>query len=102
MNAMPKHVVNSALTELTWNATRLTGDLPTAIKDLKQTEGGPVLVAGCTSLVRFLLAHDLVDELRLMVFPIAIGGGLTFWPQDRDKIELELTELVRYDSGVLL
>lgn len=52
--------------------------------------------------MRTLLAYGLVDELRLMVFPVVIGGGLSIWPQDRAKVSLELAELVRYDSGVLL
>lgn len=69
---------------------------------LKQGEGGPILVAGSAMLVRTLPARDLVDELRLMVFPVMIGGGLTVFPQQRDMISLELSELTRYSSGVLL
>jgi hypothetical protein len=57
---------------------------------------------GVPALVHELLAHGLVDELRLMVFPVVIGGGLRVFAEDRAKIALELTELVRYDSGVLL
>ena len=49
-----------------------------------------------------LLAEGVVDELRLLVFPIAIGGGLRVFPDDRGKIELQLHELIRYESGVLL
>jgi dihydrofolate reductase len=102
MNAMPKHVVTTTLYELGWNATALTGDIPAAVTDLKKGEGGPILVAGSATLVRTLLARGLVDELRLMVFPVMIGGGLTIFPEQRDKIALELTDLVRYTSGVLL
>jgi dihydrofolate reductase len=102
MNAMPKHVVTSTLTELGWNSTAITGDIPSAVTDLKNGEGGPILVAGSATLVRTLLANGLVDELRLMVYPVMIGGGLTIFPQDREKISLELADLVRYDSGVLL
>jgi dihydrofolate reductase len=102
MNAMPKHVVTSGSGELTWNATPLTGDLAEAVTELKQGDGGPILVAGSATLVRALLSLGLVDELRLMVFPVVIGGGLTIWPDDRGRTGLELADLVRYDSGVLL
>jgi dihydrofolate reductase len=102
MNAMPKHVATSRPADLTWNATALSGDIATAVAELKQTDGGPILVNGSATLVHTLLAHGLVDELRLMVFPVAIGGGLRVFPDDRAKIALKLTDLVRYDSGVLL
>jgi dihydrofolate reductase len=102
MNSMPKDVVTSTLTDLTWNARALPGDVITAITALKQEEGGPILVAGSATLVRTLLTRDLVDELRLMVFPVAIGGGLTIWPADRGRLALQLVQLIRYESGVLL
>ena len=102
MNTMPKHVATSTLHELEWNATALTADIPTAVTELKGGDGGPILVAGSATLVRTLLAGGLVDELRLMVYPVTIGGGLSIFPQERNKIELELTDLVRYGSGVVL
>jgi dihydrofolate reductase len=102
MNAMPKHVVTTRSDELGWNASALTGDVRQAVTQLKDGEGGPILVAGSATLVRALLDYDLVDELRLMVYPVLIGGGLSIFGDQRHKLELELTELVRYDSGVLL
>jgi dihydrofolate reductase len=99
---MPKDVVTSTLTDLRWNAHALRGDVPTAVAELKEGVGGPILVAGSATLVRSLLTHHLVDELRLMVFPVLIGGGLTIFPDNRAKISLELTDLTRYASGVLL
>ena len=102
MNQMPKHVVTTTRDELGWNATALTGELEPAIAELKDAEGGPILVAGSATLVRWLLDHRLVDELRLMVFPVLVGGGLTIFPDQRDKLGLELIDLARYDSGVLL
>jgi len=102
MNAMPKHVVTGTLDELGWNSQVLSGDVPSAVRGLKEGDGGPILVAGSATLVRALFSHDLVDELHLMVFPIMVGGGLTIFPADRKKIALELVELRRYSSGVLL
>jgi dihydrofolate reductase len=102
MNAMPKHVATSRPAELEWNAAPLQGDVPAAVTELKKGDGGPILVNGSATLVRTLLAAGLVDVLRLQVFPVAVGGGLRFWPEDRGKVDLRLDELVRYDSGVLL
>jgi dihydrofolate reductase len=102
MNSMPKAVATTTLTELGWNSTPLVGDVPTAVPELKGGDGGPILVHGSATLVRTLLAHDLVDELRLLVFPVLIGGGLSIWPQDRAKVAFELVELERYDSGATL
>ena len=102
MNAMRKDVVTSTLSDLNWNAHALRGDVPQAVATLKEGAGGPILVAGSATLVRTLLTHGLVDELRLMVFPVLIGGGLTIFPDQQERISLVLTDLVRYSSGVLL
>ncbi len=102
MNVMRKDVVTSTLTELSWNAYALRGDVPQAVAKLKEGNGGPIFVAAGALLVRTLLTHRLVDELRLMVFPVLIGGGLTIFPDQREKLSLELTDLARYASGVLL
>ena len=102
MNSMPKHVVTNTLTDLEWNATPISGDVVAGVTKLKKGDGGPILVHGSATLVRFLLANHLVDELRLMVFPVMIGGGLSIFPDDRHKLTFELAELVRYDSGVVL
>jgi len=101
MNSMPKHVVTSTLTELRWNATPIAAEVA-AVNALKQGDGGPILVHGSATLVRWLLAEHLVDELHLIVFPVMIGGGLRAFPDDQEKLQFELTELVRYDSGALL
>jgi dihydrofolate reductase len=102
INTMPKHVVTSSAQQLGWNTSALHGDVGQAVSDLRNGDGGPILVAGSATLVRALLGYGLVDELRLMVFPVLIGGGKGIYPDQRGKLELELTELVRYDSGVLL
>jgi dihydrofolate reductase len=76
MNTMPKYVVSSTLQDLTWNnSTRVDGDVAEEVAKLKEQVGGDIVVAGSATLVRTLVDRDLVDELRLMVFPVVLGGG---------------------------
>lgn len=102
MNAMPKLVAASGTGELGWNATRIRGDVRTAVTDAKAGDGGPILVAGSATLARSLLVWGLVDELRLLTYPVLVGGGLRIFPDDREKWSFELTELERFDSGAVL
>ena len=103
MNAMPKLVASTTLSELEWNnSTVIDGDVPGAISQLKQADGGPILVAGSCTLVHTLLEHDLVDELRLMVFPVALGSGLRVFPETDRKTVLALAETKPFDSGVVV
>ena len=77
MNAMSKVVVSNTLREAEWNNTTvLSGDAVAGVRALKAQDGGPILVAGSATLIHTLLDNDLVDELRLMVFPVTIGEGL--------------------------
>jgi dihydrofolate reductase len=102
MNSMPKYVVSSTLEEpLEWNnSTVLRGDVATEVAELKRRDRGPILVAGSATLVRSLIENDLVDELRLMVFPVLIGGGLRPFPDSRQKKPLELVETRKFGTGV--
>jgi dihydrofolate reductase len=76
LNGMPKYVVTSTRGQLAWaNATVLRGDLVEAVSDLKRRLGGEIVVPGSFGLVRVLLECDLVDELRLKVFPVVLGAG---------------------------
>jgi dihydrofolate reductase len=78
MNAMPKYVVSSTLTEeeADWNNSTVIGDdVAAQVSRVKEEVGGDVLVAGSATLVRTLAEHELVDEYRLMVFPIVLGKG---------------------------
>jgi dihydrofolate reductase len=102
MNAMPKLVAASGTGELGWNATRIQGDVRPAVAELKEQDGGPILVAGSATLVRSLLVWGLVDELRLLTYPVMIGGGLRIFPDDHTKWSFELTDLERYSSGAVL
>lgn len=102
MNRMPKHVVTASMEPLGWNATRVEGDVRAAIGDLKAGDGGPMLVAGSATLAKSLLVWGLVDELRLLVYPVIVGGGLRMFPDDRAKAELRLAQLEEFDSGAVL
>jgi dihydrofolate reductase len=101
MNAMPKIVVSTTLTDPEWNNTTvLAGDVVAGIRALKEQEGGPILVAGSAALVHTLLEHDLVDELRLQTFPVSIGDGLRVFPAARTRLAWRLTDSFLFPTGV--
>jgi len=92
-NGMPKYVVSSTLVNPEWNnSTVLNGDLTEEVSKLKQQVDGNVVVHGSAQLVQALLDRDLVDELRLMVFPVVLGTGKRLFGETRDKKPLRLTE----------
>jgi dihydrofolate reductase len=87
-------VASTTLTEpLGWqNSTLLKGDVVDAVAALKQEDGGDLLVMGSTKLVQTLIQHDLVDELQLMVDPLAVGGGKRIFPEDGALRSLRLVD----------
>ena len=100
-NSMPKYVVSSTLEEPTWNnSTVLRGDLVEEVSKLKQELDGDIVVHGSAQLVQWLLEHDLVDELRLMVFPVMIGGGKRPFPESQQRKPFRLTDTQTFGSGV--
>ncbi len=106
MNAIPKYVVSTTLGDdaLTWhNTTRIPGDEAVArIRKLHETDGGNLLVMGSPTLVRTLLREGLVDELRLMIEPVILGGGKTIFPSDGNARPLELVSVTQAKTGVLI
>jgi len=103
MNEMPKYVVSSTLERPEWqNTTVLSGDLAGAVAQLRNETDGIVLVAGSASLVQALVEHDLVDELRLMVFPVLLGEGKRLFPAGETKRPLNLTEAKTVGDGVAI
>jgi dihydrofolate reductase len=101
MNSMSKVVVSGTLTDPAWNNTIvLQGDVVDDVTELKSQDGGPVLVAGSKTLVHTLLDNDLVDELRLMVFPVTIGYGLRVFPETIKKTQWTMTDTLTFPSGV--
>jgi len=101
MNSMPKYVVSSTLTYPEWNNTTvLSGDVIEEIRKLKAHDGGPLLVAGSATLVHALVENDLVDEYRVMVFPVLIADGLRMFPDVTEKKLLKLVDTKTFGSRV--
>jgi dihydrofolate reductase len=101
MNSMPKYVVTTTRDELEWNnSIPIKGDVAEEVTKLKQQDGGPILVAGSRTLVHTLIEHDLIDEYRLMVFPVVLGSGKRLFPESPDKTTLELVDTKTFDTGV--
>jgi dihydrofolate reductase len=93
MNEMPKFVVSTTLENPTWNNTTvLKGDLAQEVAAVKQQFDGDILVAGSARLVQSLIAHDLVDELHLMVFPVVLGTGKRLFADGAEATSLKLVE----------
>jgi dihydrofolate reductase len=102
-NSMPKYVVSSTLRDPTWsNTTVLAGDLAEAVSELRAKHGGDVVVHGSAQLVQALLRDDLVDELRLMVFPVVLGSGRRLFGEDGEKLRLQLVETRTVGDGVVI
>jgi dihydrofolate reductase len=93
LNAMPKYVVSSSLEDPEWSNTAvLRGDAVEQVSELKEEVSGEILIPASIQLVRTLLEHDLVDELRLMVFPVALGAGERLFGETSDKKPMRLTD----------
>src|SRR5919106_3150678 len=92
-NTMPKYVVSSTLSNPEWNnSTVLEGDLKSSVPDLKNKHDRDIVVHGSVQLVQALLENDLVDELRLMVFPVVLGAGKKLFGETSDQKRLKLRD----------
>lgn len=102
-NTMPKYVVSSTLENPEWNnSTVLKGDVPEEVAKLKEEQDGDIVVHGSAQLVQTLVEHDLVDEVRLMVFPVVLGSGKRLFGETRDKKALRLTDSKTVGDGVAI
>jgi dihydrofolate reductase len=102
MNNVAKLVVSNTLTSAEWNnSTILAGDMATVVRDLKARDGADILVAGSSTLVHGLLRADLVDELRLAIYPVTLGVGKKVFPAD-SRLDFELAAMTTSASGVML
>ena len=103
MNTMPKYVYSTTLGSADWqNTTLLAGDFATDIARAKDEVDGVILVAGSAQLVQGLIANDLLDELRLMVFPVTLGGGKRLFADDGRKVPLALSDARTVGAGIQL
>jgi len=101
MNGMPKYVATKTLKTLSWNNSRaLKGDVAQEVAKLKQQPGGNILVAGSGDLVQTLTRHGLVDEFRLLVYPVVLGEGQRLFAAGT-QAKLELIESRPFESGVV-
>ncbi len=102
-NTMPKYVVSSTLDKPEWNNTQvLDGDVTTAVSKLKGEVDGNIVVHGSAQLVQALIEHDLVDELRLMVFPVVLGTGKRLFGDTTDLKKLRLADSKIVGEGVAI
>ena len=100
-NAMPKYVVSSTLRDPEWNNTTvLAGDVVEEVAKLKGRHERDIVVHGSAQLAQTLIEHDLVDELRLMVYPVIVGAGKRLFADTTEKKNLRLVETRTFDDGI--
>ena len=103
MNGYPKFVVSTTLREAEWNnSTVITGNVADEVSRLKQQPGKDILVFGSTELVNALVRHGLVDEFRLMVFPIVLGGGKRLFEDAGEQRALSLVDTETFGTDVVV
>jgi dihydrofolate reductase len=103
LNSMPKYVASRTLDTVKWqNSTLLAGDVAEAVAELKRGEGGEIQVHGSGGLVQTLLAHDLVDEFHLLVFPVLVGSGKRLFAEGTVPAELRLTSSTTSATGIVV
>ena len=102
-NTMPKYVVSSTLRDPEWtNSTVLSGNVVDEITKLKKEQDGDIVVHGSARLVQSLIENDLIDELRLMVFPVVLGTGKRLFGETTDKKRLQLSSSTVVGDGVAI
>jgi dihydrofolate reductase len=103
LNSMPKYVVSSTLEDPEWNNTTvLKGDVVEEVSKLKQELDGEIVVPGSYQLGHTLIEHDLVDEVRLVVFPVVLGAGERFFGEPSEKKSMRLVDNKTIGDGLLL
>jgi dihydrofolate reductase len=103
LNSLPKYVVSATLEDLEWNnSTVLKGDVVNEVSKLKQKVNGDILVYASGRLVHTLMEHDLVDELRLMTFPVVVGAGERLFGETSDQKPMHLVDTRTVGYGLVL
>ncbi|HEX4578454.1 MAG TPA: dihydrofolate reductase family protein [Candidatus Dormibacteraeota bacterium] len=102
MNSMPKYVASHTLDTATWNATIIKGDVAEEVRRLKQDDGGDLLIGGSGQLIDFLTGHGLIDEYRLMIYPIVFSTGTKRLFATVPKSTFTLVDTLRFPTGVVV
>ena len=103
LNTRPKYVASNTLTDAQWaDTTVLSGDVAAAISELKARPGGELQVHGSGTLVRWLLASDLVDEMTMLVIPVVVGQGTRLFPDAGPDMALDLVDSRTDSKGVTI
>ena len=103
MNSLPKYVVSSTLEDPDWsNSTVLTGNVVDEVSRLKQELDGEIVVLGSPQLARTLIEHDLVDELRLMIYPVVLGAGARLFGDTSEKKSMRLADTQTVGDGIAI
>jgi dihydrofolate reductase len=102
LNSLPKYVVSSTLEDPDWNnSTVLEGDVVNEVSKLKEELNGEIVVPGSSQLLRTLMEHDLVDELRLKIFPVVLGAGERLFGETSDKRPMRLIDTRSLGDGIV-
>ncbi|MBV6450166.1 MAG: putative protein YyaP [Anaerolineales bacterium] len=103
MNSIPKYVVSTTLQEAAWNNSKIiNNNVSEELSMLKQQAGQDILIFGSSALVDSLMQYDLIDEYRLMIFPIVVGSGKRLFQDVSEKKSLQLIESKTFSSGVVV
>ena len=103
LNSLPKYVVSSTLEDPDWNnSTVLKGDVVNEVSKLKHELDGEIVVPASFQLVRTLIEHDLVDELRLKIFPVVLGAGERLFGETSDKKPMRLVDTQTVGDGIAI
>jgi dihydrofolate reductase len=103
LNTKPKYLASTTISDPHWaDTTVLSGDLATAVRELKAEPAGELQVHGSGALIRWLLAHDLVDEMTLLIVPVVLGQGARLFPEAGPDIALDLVESRADSKGVTI
>ena len=103
MNSLPKYVVSSTLEDPDWNNSKvLKGDVVDEVSKLKQELNGEIVVLGSPQLARTLIEHDLVDELRLLIYPVVLGAGERLFGETSDKKPMRLVDTQTVGDGIAI
>jgi dihydrofolate reductase len=102
LNTLPKYVASRTMQRADWAGTTVLHDVPGEVAKLKEQPGGEIQVHGSGELIRSLMAHDLVDEYRLWIYPVVLGSGMRLFGDTEDAAALKLVDTKITSTGVAI